>query len=90
MKLETENFFAYLLLENRPIGEFLTADYTFANKMLADFYELEGDFGEGFEKVSLAPVFCNKGRTSDAFLHSYRNFESDSYFTRQEGALGVG
>ena len=61
MKLETENFFAYLLRENRPIGEFLTADYTFANKMLADFYELEGDFGEGFEKVSLAPNLQQRG-----------------------------
>ena len=60
MKLETENFFAYLLRENRPIGEFLTADYTFANKILADFYELEGDFGEGFEKVSLAPNFLQQ------------------------------
>lgn len=55
MKLETENFFRYLLRKNRPIQEFLTADYTFANKLLADFYNLQGDYGAGFEKVMLDP-----------------------------------
>lgn len=53
MRQETELFFAHLLRENRPISEFLTANYTFSNKKLADYYKLEGKFDNAFRKVSL-------------------------------------
>ncbi len=53
MRQETELFFAHLLRENRPISEFLTANYTFSNKRLADYYKLEGKFDNAFKKVSL-------------------------------------
>jgi len=42
MREETELLFEYVLRENRPAGELLTADYTFLNEPLAKFYGLEG------------------------------------------------
>ena len=47
-------FFSHLLRENRPVSEFLTANYTFSNNKLADYYKLEGKFDESFKKVSLS------------------------------------
>jgi len=43
MREETEMLFEYILKENRPVGELLTADYAFLNKPLAKFYGLEDD-----------------------------------------------
>jgi hypothetical protein len=56
MLRETQLFFNHILQENRSIMDFLTADYTFANKKLAQFYGLKdaGKLrGKEFEKVSL-------------------------------------
>ncbi|MEW4452560.1 DUF1592 domain-containing protein [Bremerella sp. JC817] len=41
MRKETEMLFEYILKEDRPATELLTADYTFLNKPLAKFYGLE-------------------------------------------------
>ncbi len=41
MREETEMLFEHILQENRPVGELLTADYTFLNEPLAKFYGLE-------------------------------------------------
>jgi hypothetical protein len=54
MAREPELLFDYILREDRPVLEFLTADYTFVNGRLARFYGLPGVAGEHFEKVSLA------------------------------------
>ena len=85
MKLETENFFAYCARTGD--WRFLTADYTFANKMLADFYELEGDFGEGFESFPCSELSATKGRTSDAYSILVTGIRITSPVKR---ALGVG
>ncbi len=53
MREETETFFHHVLTENRPVLDFLGADYTFANEQLAEFYGLEGVQGQEFRKVSL-------------------------------------
>ena len=53
MRLETEAFFRYLLMKNRPVTEFLDADYTFLNASLARHYGLRGNFGDAPEYVSL-------------------------------------
>ncbi|WP_207397671.1 DUF1592 domain-containing protein [Bremerella alba] len=42
MREETEMLFEYVLKEDRPVGELLTANYTFLNEPLAKFYGLEG------------------------------------------------
>ena len=53
MKAETRNFFEYIVKENRPISEFLNANYTFLNERLAKFYGIEGVVGSEFRRVEL-------------------------------------
>jgi hypothetical protein len=53
MKVETRMFFDSMLRENRPIGEFITARYTFLNEMLAKYYGIEGVTGPEFRRVDL-------------------------------------
>ena len=43
-----------MLRENRPLGEFLDARYTFLNERLAKHYGIEGVKGPDFRKVDLA------------------------------------
>ena len=54
MEQATARFFEHILRENRSVMEFLTADYTFVNGRLADFYGLPGVTGDAFRQVSLA------------------------------------
>jgi hypothetical protein len=54
MKQETALFFEHVLRENRPISDFLSADYTFLNERLARHYGIEGVTGNEFRKVDLA------------------------------------
>jgi mono/diheme cytochrome c family protein len=54
MRTETERFFTHIATENRPVTDFLTADYTFVNERLAKHYGLPGVTGEEFRQVSLA------------------------------------
>ncbi len=54
MKQETSLFFDYVLRENRPVSEFLNADYTFLNERLAKHYGIEGVTGPEFRRVDLS------------------------------------
>ena len=51
MKIETEEFFQHVLVENRPILELLNANYSFLNESLAKFYGVSGVRGKEFRKV---------------------------------------
>jgi len=51
MKMETEEFFQHVLVENRPILELLNANYSFLNESLAEFYGVSGVSGNEFRKV---------------------------------------
>ena len=51
MRTETEMFVDALLRENRPLREFLAADFTFVNERLARHYGLVGVRGERFQRV---------------------------------------
>jgi hypothetical protein len=53
MKAETSLFFAHVLRENRPVSDFLNADYTFLNERLATHYDISGVGGSEFRKVPL-------------------------------------
>ena len=57
MKAEARLFFRDLLKENRPVNQFLHADYSFVDKKLAQLYELPEQktlrLADGFRKVSL-------------------------------------
>ena len=53
MRTETRMFFDSILRENRPIGDFLNARYTFLNESLAKHYGIEGVKGPQFRRVEL-------------------------------------
>ena len=53
MKRETAMFFEHVLRENRPLSEFLTADYTFLNERLAAHYGIPGVTGPEMRRVAL-------------------------------------
>ncbi|MCB1062630.1 MAG: DUF1592 domain-containing protein [Verrucomicrobiae bacterium] len=69
MRLETELFFAHILRENRPATELLSADYTFLNERLANWYGIEDVKGNDMRKVSL-PADSKRGGllTQSTFL----------------------
>lgn len=56
LRTETEKFFEAIIAGNRPVMEFLLADYTFVNERLARHYGLTNVpvQGDDFVKVSLA------------------------------------
>jgi hypothetical protein len=54
MRKETEQFFAYVLRQNRSVLELLDADYTFVNERLARHYGIAAVAGPEFRKVSLS------------------------------------
>lgn len=51
---ETQQFFTYLIREDRPVREILGADYTFLNERLAKHYGVPDVKGPEFRKVSVA------------------------------------
>jgi len=57
MKQEVHLFFRHLLDENKPVSEFLDADYAFVDKNLASLYQLPARetlrLADGFQRVSL-------------------------------------
>jgi hypothetical protein len=53
MKAETQLFFSSMLRDDRPIGEFLDARYTYLNEALADYYGIAGVRGPEFRRVAL-------------------------------------
>ena len=53
MKRETAMFFEHVLRENRPVSDFLTADYTFLNARLAAHYGIAGVTGPEMRRVTL-------------------------------------
>jgi hypothetical protein len=55
LAMETRLFFDHILRENRPVSEFITADYTFLNPRLARHYGIEGVDGGDFRKVQVDP-----------------------------------
>ncbi|MEC5125651.1 DUF1592 domain-containing protein [Verrucomicrobiales bacterium BCK34] len=69
MKSESEMFFAYVLRENRPATELLTANYTFLNEPLAEWYGIEGVKGNDLKKVDLNEGSRRGGLLSQATFH---------------------
>ena len=50
---EAEAFFEYVVQNDRPITDFIDADYTFVNSRLARHYNINGINGPQFQKVKL-------------------------------------
>jgi hypothetical protein len=55
MQRETELFFQSIIRDDRPIADFLAANYTFLNQRLAAFYGIPGVEGNKFRRVDLPP-----------------------------------
>jgi Protein of unknown function (DUF1592)/Protein of unknown function (DUF1588)/Protein of unknown function (DUF1587)/Protein of unknown function (DUF1585)/Protein of unknown function (DUF1595)/Planctomycete cytochrome C len=60
MRLESELFFSHILREKRPAAELLTANYTYLNDTLADWYKIDGIKGSQMRKVDL-PANSHRG-----------------------------
>ena len=69
MRLESEDFFAYILRENRPATELLDANYTFLNESLAEWYNVDGVKGNEMRKVDLPKDSKRGGVLSQATFH---------------------
>ena len=54
LKAELESFVASVLLEDRNVGDLLTADHTFLNERLARHYGITSVLGPQFRRVTLA------------------------------------
>jgi hypothetical protein len=53
MAIELESFVGSVLLEDRNVGDLLTADYTFLNERLARHYGISSVLGPQFRRVTL-------------------------------------
>jgi hypothetical protein len=53
MREETEQFFSYILRNNRSVLELLDSDYVVINEPMARHYEIQGVKGDEFRKVAL-------------------------------------
>ena len=53
MSTEIESFISSILLEDRDVGDLLTADHTFLNDRLAKHYGIPGVYGPQFRRVTL-------------------------------------
>ncbi|MCB1204318.1 MAG: DUF1592 domain-containing protein [Verrucomicrobiae bacterium] len=69
MRMESEQFFAHILRENRPATELLTANYTFLNEPLAEWYDVEGVKGSNMRKVEVPAEQHRGGLLSQATFH---------------------
>lgn len=79
MAAETRLFFAHVLGANRPVTDFLQADYTFLNQRLAEHYGIGGVSGPAFRLVRLAPGSPRGGLLGQASIltvTSYGNHTS--------------
>ena len=79
MARETEMFFGYILRTNRPVLDFITADYSFLNQRLAEHYGVPGVSGTAFRRVSLDPALNRGGLLGQASIltvTSYGNHTS--------------
>ncbi|MEM9282444.1 MAG: DUF1592 domain-containing protein [Verrucomicrobiota bacterium] len=53
MRGETHQFLARMIRENRPVSEFLTADWTYLNQSLAKHYQIDDVIGSSLQLTKL-------------------------------------
>ncbi len=79
MATETETFFDHVVRTNRPVLDFIKADYAFLNQRLANHYGIPGVHGDAFRKVALDPAWHRGGLLGQASIltvTSYGNHTS--------------
>lgn len=73
MRGETQTFFRHVLDENLPLSEFLSADYSFLNRELAEHYGISGVVGNELQRVSLGSGARGGLLVQGAFLTASAN-----------------
>lgn len=68
MKLETIHFFAHVLRNDLSVLNFLDADFTFVNEVLAQHYGIPDVQGSNFRKVPLDPQLQRGGLLAQASI----------------------
>jgi hypothetical protein len=76
MQKETELFFGHIIQEDRPITDFIDADYTFLNQRLAEFYGIPGVKGHEFRKVQLPPESHRRGVITQASVLTVSSYSN--------------
>jgi hypothetical protein len=66
MQRETQLFFQSIIHDDRPISDFLAANYTFLNQRLAAFYGVPNVEGSQFRRVDLPPDSHRGGILTEA------------------------
>ncbi len=68
MERETLAFFNHVMRDDRPILDFIDADYTFVDERLASLYGLSGVKGTEFRRVALDPKSPRGGLLTQASI----------------------
>ncbi|MCB1064922.1 MAG: DUF1592 domain-containing protein [Verrucomicrobiae bacterium] len=66
MVAETRAFFEKMVRENLPVRTLVDSDFVFANRVLADLYDLKGVDGVAIQEVSLPPESKRGGLLTQA------------------------
>jgi hypothetical protein len=82
MRTEMEMFFENVIRADRPISDFLDANYTFVNDRLARFYGIDGVTGSNFRQVDVTNTKRGGGLLAQAGILTI-----SSYATRTSPVL---
>jgi hypothetical protein len=83
METETRMFFANVLRADRPVTDFIAADYTFLNQRLARHYGIPGVVGTAFRKVSLDPAWHRGGLLGQASILTVTSYNNHTSVVRR-------
>lgn len=83
MATETRMFFANVLHANRPVTDFIAADYSFLNQRLAGHYGIPGVVGTAFRKVSLRPEWHRGGLLGQASILTVTSYNNHTSVVRR-------
>ncbi len=83
MARETEMFFDHVLRANRPVLDFISADYTFLNERLAQHYGIPGVTGTAFRKVNLVPEWKRGGLLGQGSILTVTSFNNHTSVVRR-------
>jgi mono/diheme cytochrome c family protein len=76
MRTESEMFFDAIVREDRPVLDFIKADYTFLNERLAKHYGISGVSGPAFRKVKLTPESHRGGLLGQASILTVTSYDN--------------
>ena len=87
MREETEQYFAYILRNNRSVLELLDSNYTFVNEALARHYGIDGRQGRGVSPGD--PGGSAAGRRADAGQRAHADIEPQPDVAGETGPVDL-